>query len=75
MTKQIYYLILNQKIHFCCNENMRKCPPADALCRGYPLYAALGGGVRRSHSLGDFIAAQNPFYVLRKPQNKFSVHS
>ena len=32
MTKHIYYLILNQKIHFCCNENMRKCPPADALC-------------------------------------------
>ena len=33
MTKPIYYLILNKKkIHVCCNENMQKCPSADALC-------------------------------------------
>ena len=36
MTKHIHYLILNQKINFCCNENMRKCPPTDALWVGRP---------------------------------------
>ena len=28
-----------------------------------------GGGGLRSYSLGDFFAAQNPLYGLRKPQN------